>query len=133
MTKRMGRPSKPPTPGELAPLSVRITATLKEKVQSAADTNGRSISAEVESRLEDSFNKDEVEAMMEEVRTIREQTKMQVQEIKEQIASLAIKASGERELEARAQKAALFPVKGKRPSGSILPATSMKRTKRDER
>ena len=87
MAKRMGRPSKPPTPGELAPLSVRITAALKEKVQAAADGNGRSISAEVESRFEESFKKDEVEAVMKEVRTIREQTKLQVEEIKEQLTT----------------------------------------------
>ena len=71
MAKRMGRPSKPPTPGELAPLSVRITATLKERLQAAAEGNGRSISAEVESRLEDSFNKEEALAAIEELRTTR--------------------------------------------------------------
>ena len=67
----MGRPPKPPTPGELAPLSVRITAALKARLQAVADEAGRSISAEVESRLEDSFNKAEAEAMMKEVREIR--------------------------------------------------------------
>ena len=92
----MGRPPKPPTPGELAPLSVRITAALKARLQAVADEAGRSISAEVESRLEDSFNKAEAEAMMKEVREIRaefrEKTKAQVEEIKELMAALLTKA-----------------------------------------
>jgi hypothetical protein len=53
--RRAGRPTKSPIPGRLAPLSVRITATLKAELQKAADQNGRSISAEVESRLERSM------------------------------------------------------------------------------
>ena len=126
MTKRMGRPSKAPTPGELAPLSVRITATLKEKVQAAADGNGRSISAEVESRLEDSFKKDEVEAVMKEVRTIREQTKLQVEEIKEQLTTWDVKAI----MNAMMQDPELKRLAGKRPVGNI--PFAIKRTKRRE-
>ena len=135
MEKRMGRPPKPPTPGELAPLSVRITAKLKEQVQAAADGNGRSISAEVESRLEDSFKKDEVEAVMKEVRTIREQTKLQVEEIKEQLTTW--QALGSSRVKAKMDKIMqdqklqrLAPVTGKRPFGTIPPA--IKRTKRRE-
>ena len=79
MAKRMGRPPKPPTPGEMAPLSVRITAVLKEKVQGAADANGRSISAEVESRLEQSFH---ATALAKEVaRVIRNEWKIDPREL----------------------------------------------------
>jgi hypothetical protein len=87
----MGRPSKPPTPGELAPLSVRITATLKERLQAAAEGNGRSISAEVESRLEDSFNKEEALAAIEELRTTRTRLEAGLDEVKAQLAALAAK------------------------------------------
>ena len=128
MEKRMGRPPKPPTPGELAPLSVRITATLKEKVQAAADGNGRSISAEVESRLEDSFKKDEVEAVMKEVRTIREQTKLQVEEIKEQLTTWDVKAIMNAMMQDPKLKRSA-PLTGKRPIGNI---PAIKRTKRRE-
>jgi hypothetical protein len=69
--KRMGRPPKPPTPGEMAPLSVRITAGLKARVQAAAEANGRSFSAEVEQRLEDSFHKDQSLAATKELNTVR--------------------------------------------------------------
>ena len=62
---------KPPTPGEMAPLSVRITAVLKEKVQGAADANGRSIGAEVESRLERSFDADAISEQI--AKVIREE------------------------------------------------------------
>jgi predicted transcriptional regulator len=91
MAKRMGRPSKPPTPGELAPLSVRITATLKERLQAAAEGNGRSISAEVESRLEDSFNKEQALAAIEELRTTRTRLEAGLDEVKAQLAALAAK------------------------------------------
>ena len=92
MAKRMGRPSKPPTPGELAPLSVRITATLKERLQAAAEGNGRSISAEVESRLEDSFNKEGALAALQELRTTRTRLEASLDEVKVQLAALAAKA-----------------------------------------
>src|SRR5262245_28927440 len=61
MGKRMGRPPKPPKPGQMAPLSVRITAKLKQALQDEADYFGRSISAEVEHRLEQSFDRAMVE------------------------------------------------------------------------
>jgi hypothetical protein len=93
--KRMGRPPKPPKPGEMAPLSVRITAGLKARVQAAAEANGRSFGAEVESRLEDSFNKDTAEAMMEEVRTIRVTTFQQIKEIQEQLQESTFKAAAD--------------------------------------
>ena len=53
--KRMGRPPKPAAPGQMAPLSIRITAALKTKVQAAAEANGRSFGAEVESQLDRGF------------------------------------------------------------------------------
>jgi hypothetical protein len=71
MTKRMGRPPKPPRPGELAPLSVRITADLKARIQAEADKKARSISAEVEHRLEESFHKDQALVATKELNTVR--------------------------------------------------------------
>jgi hypothetical protein len=92
--KRMGRPPKPPTPGKMAPLSVRITAGLKARVQAAAEANGRSFSAEVESRLEDSFNKDSAEAMMEEVRASRRQMDDMMAEIRDQLDVFGLRRKG---------------------------------------
>jgi hypothetical protein len=69
--KRMGRPPKPAAPGQMAPLSIRITAALKTKVQAAAEANGRSFGAEVESRLERSFDADAISEQI--AKVIREE------------------------------------------------------------
>ena len=74
---------------KLAPLSVRITATLKERLQAAAEGNGRSISAEVESRLEDLFNKEGALAALQELRTTRTRLEASLDEVKVQLAALA--------------------------------------------
>lgn len=59
-TKRgPGRPTKPPRPGERNPLGLRVTAEVKERLERAARESGRSISQEVEMRLERSFAADE--------------------------------------------------------------------------
>ena len=57
--KRRGRPTKAPTPGERVPLSLRVTADLKRKIDSAHEMSGRSQSQEAEYRLERSFSLDD--------------------------------------------------------------------------
>ena len=58
MRKRMGRPMKPPTEGERVALGLRVTAEMKRKIEAAALESGRSISAEAELRLEQSFERE---------------------------------------------------------------------------
>ncbi len=57
--KRMGRPSKPPVPGERVSLGLRVTANMKMKLDQAAAESGRSQSQEAELRLEQSFMRGE--------------------------------------------------------------------------
>jgi len=56
--KRLGRPTKPPTPGERVPVGFRITAQTKQKLEAAAIESGRSLSQEAELRLEQSFERE---------------------------------------------------------------------------
>ena len=58
MGKRLGRPMKAPTPGERVPLGLRVTADMKRTLEAAAVESGRSISAEAELRLEQSFERE---------------------------------------------------------------------------
>jgi hypothetical protein len=58
MAKRLGRPMKAPTPGERVPLGLRVTAEMKRTLEAAAIESGRSISAEAELRLEQSFERE---------------------------------------------------------------------------
>jgi hypothetical protein len=53
--KRIGRPTKPPKPGERVPLGLRVTPEMKKRLEQAAIKNGRSLSQEVELRLERSL------------------------------------------------------------------------------
>ena len=53
--KRIGRPTKPPKPGERVPLGLRVTPEMKERLEAAAIKNGRSLSQEAELRLERSL------------------------------------------------------------------------------
>ena len=57
--KRMGRPKKPATPGERVSLGLRVTAGVKERLDRAADSSGRSQSQEAEIRLERSFSEED--------------------------------------------------------------------------
>jgi hypothetical protein len=59
MPKRMGRPTKPPTPGERVPLSLRVTAEIRERLEKAAVEKGRSLSQEAE-LVERSFDREEL-------------------------------------------------------------------------
>ena len=53
----MGRPLRatPPTPGERVPLSLRVTADIRTRLEEAALESGRSLSQEAEMRLERSI------------------------------------------------------------------------------
>jgi hypothetical protein len=66
-TKRIGRPTKPPKPGERVTLGLRVTPEVKEKLQLAAVGKGRSLSQEAEFRLERSF---ETESLLPDVLTL---------------------------------------------------------------
>jgi hypothetical protein len=57
---KLGRPRKPIADGERCSLGLRVTASIKRLVEAAADGSGRSVSQEVEHRLERSFRDDEV-------------------------------------------------------------------------
>ena len=57
---RMGRPTRPPRPGERVTLGLRVTADLKRKLEKDALKNGRSLSQEAEIRLERSYDRDEI-------------------------------------------------------------------------
>jgi hypothetical protein len=55
--KRVGRPTKPPLSGERIPIGLRVTPEIKTQLDTAAKQNGRSLSQEVEMRLERSFDR----------------------------------------------------------------------------
>lgn len=57
-TKGRGRPIKPAVEGERTALSLRVSSTIKSKLEAAAAEAGRSLSQEAESRLESSFERD---------------------------------------------------------------------------
>jgi TraY domain len=56
--KRIGRPTKPPKPGERVPIGLRVTAQMKRKLEEAATEKGRSLSQEAEMRLQNSLSSD---------------------------------------------------------------------------
>ena len=56
--RRRGRPTKPPVPGERVPLSLRVTAEIKDELEQAAIQSGRSLSQEAELRLQTSFERE---------------------------------------------------------------------------
>jgi hypothetical protein len=58
--KRIGRPTRPPKPGERVTLGLRVTAELKNRIEGAANEKGRSLSQEAEFRLERSFDREEL-------------------------------------------------------------------------
>ena len=58
--KRIGRPTKPPNPGERVTLGLRVTAELKNRIEAAANEKGRSLSQEAEFRLERSLDREEL-------------------------------------------------------------------------
>lgn len=50
-----GRPPLPPGQAKRAHFTTRLRTELKEKLRAAAEANGRSLSEEIEYRLEQSF------------------------------------------------------------------------------
>src|SRR5262245_52941263 len=63
-TKRGGKmppKSKRVLPGKRYPLNMRTTKELRDKIEEAASTSGRSLVQEVEFRLEESFWQQEIE------------------------------------------------------------------------
>ena len=57
--KRIGRPTKPPLPGERVALGLRVTADITQKLDEAAERTGRSQSQEAEIRLERTFTEED--------------------------------------------------------------------------
>jgi hypothetical protein len=57
--KRIGRPTKPPKPGERVSLGLRVTPQMKQRLERAAIRKGRSLSQEAEYRLEASLDSDD--------------------------------------------------------------------------
>lgn len=53
-----GRPKKEPKQGERNPLGLRVTAKLKKDLEAVATKSGRSLSHEIEFRLEQSFTEE---------------------------------------------------------------------------
>lgn len=56
--RRRGRPVKSAVEGERTAMSLRVSSTIKGKLEAAAREAGRSLSAEAEARLETSFERD---------------------------------------------------------------------------
>ena len=54
-TKKLGRPTFPPGKKKLSPLGFRPTPELREQLDNASKSNGRSVAQEIQSRLEKSF------------------------------------------------------------------------------
>jgi len=67
MRKRGGRPPRSHAPGERVPMSFRVTPELKRQMDAAAAATGRSVTAEIELRLEQSFRDDRIEAQLAEI------------------------------------------------------------------
>jgi hypothetical protein len=60
--RKRGRPALPPEEGKRFPLNTRTTKELKERIEAAASQSGRSVAQEVERRLEQSFDREELQA-----------------------------------------------------------------------
>jgi hypothetical protein len=54
--RRGGRPSRPPEPGERVVMSFRVTPDLKARLDQAAEQTGRSLTQDIELRLQQSFD-----------------------------------------------------------------------------
>jgi hypothetical protein len=62
--KRIGRPPKYPGEGKRPTLTFRVRGKLHEQLQAAAAASERSISEEIEARLEESFRREELPALI---------------------------------------------------------------------
>src|SRR5262249_62082990 len=63
--KRIGRPSKAKEERKAVTFTIRSRGQMRERLQAAAITAGRSISEEIEFRLERSFQQQEIEKALE--------------------------------------------------------------------
>jgi Arc-like DNA binding domain len=63
---RMPRKSRRVLPGKRYPLNMRTTKELRDKIEAAATFSGRSLVQEVEARLEESFLRQNLAALMRE-------------------------------------------------------------------
>lgn len=64
--RRIGRPPKKPI-GKRASLGLKVTADIKARMERAAELSGRSQSQEAELRLERSFDRDAIDAKLDEI------------------------------------------------------------------
>jgi hypothetical protein len=62
----VARKTKAPAKGKRYPLNMRTTLELRQKIEEAAEWSGRSLVQEVEHRLEESFLKSNLAALMRE-------------------------------------------------------------------
>ncbi len=70
--KKRGRPALPPEEGKRYPLNMRTTKALRNRLQNAASTSGRSLAQETELRLERSFaREDDLDGLFGEKSTYR--------------------------------------------------------------
>jgi TraY domain len=53
----MGRPTRPPKPGERVTMGLRVSAEMKRRLEKDAVKAGRSLSQEAEIRLEQSYDR----------------------------------------------------------------------------
>ncbi len=65
--RRGGRPARELIPGERVPMSFRVRPELKSMMDTAASISGRSVTQEIEMRLEQSFCKDRIESKLDEI------------------------------------------------------------------
>jgi hypothetical protein len=65
--KRIGRPLKPVGKTKRVSLGLRVIADIKTRLDKAAVKNGRSQSQEAETRLEQSFRDDRLEALLQQI------------------------------------------------------------------
>ncbi len=67
MKKPAGRPLKPAIAGQRAPLGLKVTPEIKQRLDQVAKANGRTQSQEAEARLERSFREEDLLAEIREM------------------------------------------------------------------
>lgn len=90
--RKPGRPALPPERRKTSNLTFRVRGDLREQLQTAAAISERSISEEVEQRLQNSFLQEpankllaEVQELLDEARRIREEAISEIAEIKKAV------------------------------------------------
>jgi DNA-binding NarL/FixJ family response regulator len=90
--KRRGRPPKPTEERKSGNLTFRTRGDLRAKLDAAATASGRSVSEEIERRLERSFDHDEMVSSV--IETIEENSRLQIQIIELQAEVERLKSTG---------------------------------------